>query len=191
MFLLYFQGLLIVVSSASATTSSEWSFYSYLGDSLDLVCDDLSTNITLSEHGEWALPSGNPVTAGDHHYTLETRLTTRGYVLKVSNITEKMSGIYICNIIQEDGTVRTRVLRGLNLSGHKFRHWTDKYTTHFIRGCVAASCLLVPMLMFCLVQKFRFRTDGEDPNGGINTTYQNKGFDDFGEKKANNLDTRI
>lgn len=189
----YFHALLLITLYVSGSSSLKWTLQSFLGDSHDLFCDDLTTNTTAPEIGHWILPSGIPAEADGRHYEIVTRFNIRGYILKVSNITQEMSGVYICEIKQADGITRTRVLRGLNLSGPKFRHWLDKYTTNFIRGAVAAACFFVPMLSVCFVQKYRYKAEEEVVNSnGFQTpvTYRNEAFEDV-EKKSDSTDTRM
>lgn len=188
-----FRALLLITLFGSGSSSLEWTLQSFLGHSHNLYCDDLTTNITAPEIGHWILPSGIPAAADGRHYEIVTRFNIRGYILQVTNITREMSGVYICEIRRADGTTRTRVLRGLNLSGPKFHHWLDKYTNNFIRGAVAAACLLVPMLSVCFVQKYRYRAEEELVNSNGSQTsaaYGNEAFDDI-EKKSDNIDTRM
>lgn len=185
-FVLFF-GILVPTFSAT-----EWSFYTYLGESFDLTCDDYETNITTSESGQWTLPSGKILVAGDIGYEIITENNIRGYTLKINKITEEMSGVYICKILDANRNVRTQVLRGLNISGPKYRVWTDKYTKNFVRAVIAASCFLVPMLTFCFVQKFRYRTEKEalENNGSPFPAYTNKAFDD-NIVKQESIDTKM
>lgn len=188
-----FRALLLITLFGSGSSSLEWTLQSFLGHSHNLYCDDLTTNITAPEIGHWILPSGIPAEADGRHYEIVTRFNIRGYILQVTNITREMGGVYICEIRRADGTTRTRVLRGLNLSGPKFHHWLDKYTNNFIRGAVAAACLLFPMLSVCFVQKYRYRAEEElvKSNGSqTSAAYRNEAFDDI-EKKSDNIDTRM
>lgn len=123
-----FRAFLLITLYGSGSSSLEWTLQSFLGHSHNLYCDDLTTNITAPEICHWILPSGIPAEADGRHYEIVTRFNIRGYILQVTNITREMSGVYICEIRRADGTTRTRVLRGLNLSGPKFHHWLDKYT---------------------------------------------------------------
>lgn len=192
-FAVCFRALLLITLYVTGSSSLKWTLQSFLGHSHNLSCDDLTTNITAPEIGHWILPSGVPAEEDGRHYDIVTRFNVRGYILKVTNITREMSGVYICEIRRADGTTRTRVLRGLNLSGPKFHHWLDKYTTNFIRGAVAAACFLVPMLSVCFVQKYRYRAEEElVNNNGFQTpaAYRNEAFDDI-EKKSDNMDTRM
>ncbi|KAK7097365.1 uncharacterized protein [Littorina saxatilis] len=139
----------------------DWGFQSYLDADFEIPCNNSDLVVVTNNFIVWELPNGHMLDAGTDKYVLKNYNNVAQMHLQVKNVQESDAGVYLCHVYNDFTKTQKRgkLLRGLNLGGHKFREPFEEYRYNLMVGGLAALALFVPLVTICLVYKFRYQTD--------------------------------
>ncbi|KAK7496565.1 hypothetical protein BaRGS_00012217 [Batillaria attramentaria] len=153
--------LLLVSGVSGEAREPDWGFQSYLDEDYTLSCNHTSLMPDPYNAVKWELPDGALMDRGTEKYMLSNGDTVINMHLTIKNVQEMDKGVYMCHVYQTYNMAqreyRGRLLRGLNIGGHKYRDPFDEYRYNLMVGGLAAVALFVPLVTVCFVYKFRFQ----------------------------------
>ncbi|XP_067663926.1 uncharacterized protein [Haliotis asinina] len=132
---------------------------------VSLHCDSLALNISdnMSQVQKlyWILTDGVLVDGTSNNLPQNLALSTNGFTLNITKVSDSMFGYYHCVILFKDNTVKA-VRKGVNVDGADFTELHDQYRSNAIIGGIAAGVMVAIVGVSCLVWHYRFKKDFND-----------------------------
>ncbi|GFN88112.1 hypothetical protein PoB_001461800 [Plakobranchus ocellatus] len=141
----------------------QWSVQTYVDEKYTFFCNDTLSPVFINPDDKltWRRHGHDSHIVNDDHFELSTVTGVPNMGLTIKKITEEMEGIYFCEIHSVSGDFVARVVKGMNIGGHKYHDGIDKYRRKIITGVISGAAVMVLVMGVCAVNHFRFQTEEE------------------------------
>ncbi|RUS78295.1 hypothetical protein EGW08_013930 [Elysia chlorotica] len=142
----------------------QWSEMTYIDDRFSFYCNDTINHVFLNpiDMLVWRRHGQDAAIKDDDQFELGDSQGITNMQLTIKRVTDEMSGIYFCEVYDSPGgRFVARIVKGLNIGGHKYHDYLDKYRENIITGVISAASVLVLVLGICAVDHFRYVSDEE------------------------------
>ena len=86
----------------------------------------LHTQVNPDDNLIWRRHGHDAALKDDDHFELGLVSGIQNMKLTIKMVTDEMSGIYFCEIYGPSGDFVGRIVKGLNIGGHKYHDFLDK-----------------------------------------------------------------
>ncbi|KAK3606353.1 hypothetical protein CHS0354_041989 [Potamilus streckersoni] len=139
-----------------------WAYSTYLDVEFSFSCNDTRIILTDGDEVVWKTPQQRELRPGhnDSDYLVVDLHDIPGHDLMIKNVSHDLHGTYVC-MVYNNGTLRKKAIRGLNLYEPLHRNLMERFTKNIIVGVISSLVFSVPVVTLCMVLKFRYMTNEE------------------------------